>query len=716
MYTDYIFLDIYYIKGIINRQLIVQGAIIENNEFEFKIYYDDIEQPVNMNYHTDSGQFEIEQSVGKTVKMVKLILILDEKELLLFELKAGIFISFIKKVIKRIVRFFKKIKKLFILLGKGFKFLWKQHKFLVPPKFWPKYFQSFIKLLRRSVIFDYYISSDPSDYNKWLKENESEPKIYNFDYRPLISVLIPVYNVKSRYLADCLDSILAQNYDNWEICLVDDKSTNQETLDTITEYAQKDKRIKVKFRTENGHISRATNDALDMANGEFIALVDNDDILTVDALSEVVNVINTHQDIDLIYSDEDKINLKGERTDPHFKPDFSPDTLMSLNYITHLSVLRTSLVREIDGFTVGLEGAQDYDLLLRFTEKTSKIFHIPKVLYHWRIIPGSTSMEIDNKSYVVEAGIQTLQNALDRRGLKAKIVESKVKTLYRVEYDVSDEPLVSIIMPIRDQWKITSQCLESIYEKSSYKNFEIIIANNGSQEKQTYDLLNEYKKNHDNFKVVDIDIPFNYSKINNEAVKFAQGDYLILLNNDIKVLSSNWIEIMVGYAKLEHVGAVGAKLLYPDLKVQHGGVILGMGGVACHAFIDSVRNDIGHYGRLIVPYDFGAVTAACLAIKKSKFHEVGGLNEELAIAFNDIDFCVKLLDKGYYNLLAPQVELIHYESKSRGYDTTGEKYERFKIEHKYMREKWGDKIKYDPFYNINYSRTFWYLLDKKKIH
>ena len=576
---------------------------------------------------------------------------------------------------------------------------------------WKKYFKDF-KCRINGTTDRFYNPFYVSEYNKWLRENTKETEYKELKYQPKISILIPVYNIERRYLAACLDSILSQTYANYEVCLVDDHSTLEETKSTLTEYKNKDKRIKVKYRSENGHISKTTNDALKMATGDFVALMDDDDLLTPDALYKVVSVLNKNKNLDLIYSDEDKLNPKGLYCDPNFKPDFSPDTLLSLNYICHLVVLRRKIVEEVGGFTVGLEGAQDHDLLLKVTEKTNKIYHIPEILYHWRMIEGSTSMTISNKSYATDKGKLAIENALARRNIKGTVEKDELSTYYRVYYTYEKEPKISIIIPTRDYVDILKTCIDSIYEKTNYKNYEIIIANNDSKEKKTLDFFDEYKKKYKNFKVVDCIMEFNYSRINNIAVEKATGEYIVLLNNDTEVITGDWLKIMVGYAMQKHIGAVGPKLLYPDETVQHGGVILGLGGVASHAYIGATRDDFGMYGRLRVPYNYSACTAACLMIKKTKFLEVGGLEENLKVAYNDIDFNIKLLEKGYYNVFLPNVELLHYESKSRGLDTTSEKYKRFQLEEKYMYDKWKNKLTEDRFYNPNFSKKGWFMLDK----
>lgn len=537
---------------------------------------------------------------------------------------------------------------------------------------------------------------------KEMNDNKnSKVEVNNFTYNPLISILVPVYNVPEKWLRLCLNSVVEQTYKNWELCIVDDASPSAHIQMILEEYSQKDNRIKYMRREKNGHISATSNDALNLANGEFIALLDNDDELIPDALAEVVNVLNQNKNLDMIYSDEDKITIDGELIEPHFKPDWSPETFMSNNYICHFTVLRTKIVKEIGGFRVGYEGAQDYDLFLRFTEKTNRIHHISKVLYHWRMLETSTALNADSKNYAHDAGKLALEDALQRRGLHGEVVQ--YKNSYIVNYEPIGNPLVSIIIPTKDHANTLNTCLHSIYELSTYSNFEIIIVNNSSREQETFDLFNYYCERKDNIKVIDIDSPFNYSMLNNEAKKHCNGDYIVLLNNDIEVITPNWIELMLGYAQLEHVGAVGAKLLYPDNTVQHCGVVLGMMGLAGHIYKNATLDDDGYFCRLKIPFNYGAVTAACLMVSKEKFELVDGLDENLAVAFNDIDFNLKLLDKNYYNVVLPQVMLYHHESKSRGHEDTPEKIERFKGEIDYMKNKWETKVQQDSTYNQNFD-------------
>lgn len=711
MKYDEVGVKIQEINGVKNPQLNVIFTTT-NKKFDLDVKEDGKSIKYDCISLDGKRDFLLKSELSNKSKNIEAYMLTKKKRIKIISLKNNIFLRSKRKILSMIKYIFSKIKAFFYILGKGIRFAWREYHFLIPFSMWKKYIKDFKKALKNSDNI-FYNPFQINDYNNWLKENKNETDIEKLNYNPLISILIPVYNISKKYLSECLDSILSQSYENFEVCLVDDCSTLKETKDTLDEYLKKDKRIKVKVRKTNGHISKATNDALKMAKGEFICLVDDDDLLDKNALYETVKVLNDNKQIDMIYSDEDKIDVNERYCDPHFKPDFSPDTLLSLNYICHLTTIRRSIVLEVGGFEVGLEGAQDHDLFLKVTEKTSRIYHIPKILYHWRMVPGSTSMTISNKSYATDKGAIAIENALKRRKISGHVEKDTVSTYYRVVYDYKKEPLVSIIIPTRDFVDTLKVCVDSIYKKTIYKNFEIIVANNDSKEKETLDFFRKYEKKYDNFKVVDCIMEFNYSRINNEAIKKSKGKYIVLLNNDTEVITPNWLNIMVGYAMQKHIGTVGVKLLYPDTSVQHAGVIAGLGGVASHAYIGSSRDDLGMYGRLRVPYDYSANTAACIMVDKKKFNEVGGLEENLKVAYNDIDFNFKLLKKGYYNVFLPQVELFHFESKSRGLDTTSEKYKRFLIESDYMYKKWSEELKKDKFYNPNFSKNGWFMLDKK---
>ena len=698
------------IGGIKNPLITIEGFKYDDNDCEFLVYADK-EKMETTEYRIGKNNFVVRAVLPKKCKNVLVSLKENDSVTLIKTLKNYTFRRVMNKVYSVFYSFFHKLFLILQIVYFGVKKLWKDYHFLVPPKMWKKYWQSFKNRLKHNNALFAYDPYNPNDYNKWLEENEVIKTISDFKYNPLISILIPVYNIEAIYLKECVESILNQTYQNFEIILVDDCSTKKETVNALKEYENTDERIIVKYRKKNGHISKATNDALKLAKGQFIGLVDNDDTLRVDALSLVVEALNKNPDLDMIYSDEDKIDLNGKRCEPNFKPDYSPDLLLSYNYICHFTVLRKKIVEQIKGFRVGTEGVQDYDLFLRFTEKTDKIYHIPEILYHWRMVAGSTSMMIDNKNYALERGKTVLEDALKRRGIKGTVKICEDCPYYIVDYNLEKEPKVTILIPIRDHADITLQCLKSIYEKTKYQNYEVVIINNNSVEKETFELLDEYQKKYDNFKVIDANFEFNYSKINNLGVEKTKSDYILLLNNDIEVITPRWLNIMVGYASQKHVGAVGAKLLYPDNTIQHAGVIIGLGGIAGHAYVGAARYKQAWGGRLSVPINYSAVTAACLLVSRQKFLEVKGLDEKLQVAFNDVDFNLKLREKGYYNVFLPQVELYHYESKSRGLDTEGEKYKRFLREGDYLMNKWKDKF-YDPFYNKNYSLKYYYLLDR----
>lgn len=552
-----------------------------------------------------------------------------------------------------------------------------------------------------------------ASYPNWLARNEvldieaMTQEIATFHYQPKISIAMPVYNVEEKWLRLCIDSILNQVYTNWELCMADDASTDPNVKKILTEYQQLDERIRVVFREQNGHISEATNSALSIATGEFVALLDNDDELAINAFYEVVKVLNENPELDLIYSDEDKIDMDGNRSDPAFKPDWSPDLLLGTNYISHLGVYRRSILEEIGGFRKGYEGSQDYDLVLRFTEKTTKerIKHIPKVLYYWRMLPTSTAVDQGSKGYAFEAGLRAVQDALVRRGINGHATHGAANGLYDVYYDIESEKLVSIIIPTKNGYKDVQRCVSSIIEKTTYQNYEIIMADNGSTDPKMHELYAEFEQQlPGRFFVESIDIPLNFSTINNRAAKKAHGEYLLFLNNDTEVITENWLTLMVSFAQQERIGCVGAKLLYPNNTVQHAGVILGLGGVAGHGHYGYPHGDLGYFGRLAINVNYSAVTAACLLMKKADFDAVGGFEEAFTVAFNDVDLCLKVQALGRDNVWLHEAELYHFESQTRGYDDKGKKKKRFEQEKVMMEEKWGPLIENDPFYNPNLTR------------
>ena len=515
---------------------------------------------------------------------------------------------------------------------------------------------------------------------------------------------MPVYNTPEVFLREAIQSVLDQVYPDWELCIADDASTAPHIRGILEEYQRKDSRIKVVFRTQNGHISATSNSALELATGEFIGLLDHDDVLTPDALYEVVSLLNQNPAADMIYSDEDKLNEKGELTGHFFKPDWCPDSFLSRMYTCHFGVYRREIINQIGGFRVGYEGSQDYDLVLRFTEKTNQIFHIPKILYHWRIHSSSAAGGTEAKPYAYEAAKRALQDAIDRRG-ELGIVQDVPEYLgrYWVRYKILDYKRVSIIIPTRDLGAVLNRCLESIFTKTLYPNYEVILIDNGSIEPETQDIINDWKqKEPQRFRSYRLDIPFNFSKIINYGVQQASGDYLLLLNNDTEVITPDWIDGMVEQAQRHSIGAVGVLLRYPEGQIQHAGVILGMGRVAAHSHQYCLETDPGYQGQIICMNNYLAVTAACLMCRREVFDEVNGLDEKLAVAYNDVDFCLKLIQQRYYNIYLPHIELYHHESKSRGLvENTPEKLARFMNESTIMRQRWKGFIQNDPCYNPN---------------
>jgi len=540
-----------------------------------------------------------------------------------------------------------------------------------------------------------YVFSEP-EYTDDLKTN-----LINFSFRPLISIIMPVFDVDPKWLSLAIQSIKTQWYNKWELCIVDDNSGNAETIKYLRSI--KDKNINIRYSSENLGISAASNEALSMARGDYVALMDHDDELTPDAIFEVVKTIN-RQGAEFIYSDEDKLELDGTYSEPHFKPDYSPDMFLSQNYLSHLTVIKKSLIDQAGGFTTGLDGAQDYDLYLKVLEHTDKVAHIPKVLYHWRKIPGSTAAVFDDKSYAQDAGALALSQAVQRRGLDAEVVGGKYPGTYRVKYAINALPLISIIIPFKDKPDLLKMCIESILGKSSYSNFEIIGISNNSEEEETFAEMDRLKSLDTRISFFEHNVPFNFSEINNYAVRnHANGEHVLLLNNDIEIISPEWIESLLEFSQRNDVGAVGAKLYYPNGNLQHTGIIIGIGSVAGHSHKYQDGNHHGYFSRPNIVQNLSAVTGACLMVKKEIFEEVGGLDaENLKIAFNDVDFCLRIREKGYLNVYTPYCEAIHHESVSRGYEETKEQQERFAREVKFMASRHKELLESgDPYYNCN---------------
>ncbi|WP_242698628.1 glycosyltransferase family 2 protein [Alteromonas sp. 5E99-2] len=523
------------------------------------------------------------------------------------------------------------------------------------------------------------------------------------------SIVLPTYNTDPIYLKECIDSVINQTHSKWELCIVDDASTNSQTIDVLKSYQEKYSNIKVKFLKQNGHISKSSNEALGMVSNDYVLLLDHDDTLPQHTLSFFTQAISDNPKAEMFYGDEDKIDEHGNRRQPHFKPDWNLDLLLSQNYICHPVVYKTSLLKEIGGFRLGVEGAQDHDLLLRATASLSReqIVHLPYILYHWRVIENSTASDASAKPYTTDAGIEAINNFISEYHKDARVEMGTYPNTYKVNWRLPKAlPLVSLIIPTRDGYDILKQCLESIYLRTSYSNIEIIVVDNQTTCPKTLSLFSEYSNEKDNFRLLKWNKPFNYSAINNFAVSQARGEVVGLINNDIEVINREWLSEMVSHALRTEIGCVGAKLYYPNNTIQHAGVILGIGGVAGHSHKYFHRSEPGYFTRLQLVQNMSAVTGACLVVRKSIFEEVGGLNErDLTVAFNDVDFCLKVHAAGYRNLFTPWAELYHHESISRGEEDTPEKISRFNKECDYMKETWGDLLNADPAYNQNLSST-----------
>lgn len=521
--------------------------------------------------------------------------------------------------------------------------------------------------------------------------------------RPLISIVMPVYNIAEKWLRRCLDSVRAQAYPDWELCIADDASDKPHVRTVLEEYVARDSRIKVVYRESNGHISAASNSALELVTGSHIALLDHDDEFAPDALFRVAMAVLAQPQARLFYSDEDKIDESGERFDPYFKPDWNPDLFFSQNFISHLGVYETALVNQVGGFRPGYEGSQDYDLALRCIARLRpcQIVHIPHVLYHWRASSGSTALALGEKDYAVEAGRKALEEHFRCRGERVEVESSQGG--YRVRRaEPKPSPSVEIIIPTRDRVDLLRPCIESILDRSSYENFRVMVVDNQSTEDETLSYLETIAKD-DRVRVISFDAPFNYSRLNNSAVAQSRADLVVLLNNDVEVIASGWLEEMAAHASRPEVGAVGAKLYYPDGTIQHAGVVIGLFGVAGHIYCGEPGGATGQMGRAKLTQNYSAVTAACLMLSRAKFNEVEGLNETLQVAFNDVDLCLKLCKRGYWNVWTPFAELVHHESVSRGREDTAEKKRRFLGEAAYMRDTWGELVLDDPAYNPNLS-------------
>lgn len=547
-------------------------------------------------------------------------------------------------------------------------------------------------------------------YKIWISKNEPDTAALEgqkrlageFSPRPKISIITPVFNPDKKIFIEMLESVVKQTYDNWELCLAD-ASTEAYAREIIERYAGRDKRIKTRYLEANKGIAGNSNEALSLAAGDFIALLDHDDTLAPFALFEIVNAIIKNPDADFIYSDEDKISKNGKRRlDPYFKPDWSPDTLRSCNYITHLSVFRKELIDRLGGFREGFDGAQDYDLILRASEQARHIFHIPKVLYHWRVARGSAASSLHNaKPYAYEAAKKALKEHIMRSGSEGEVSDGVFHGAYNISYHLSSLPSVAIIIPTKDKVGILKKCVESVLSLSTYNNYTILIVDNQSEDQDTLKYYCAIERD-PKIKIIKYGEKFNYSAVNNYAVKHVNSEYIIFLNNDTEVISCDWIENMLGFAQRQDVGAVGAMLYYPNETIQHAGVILGLGGIGGHPFVSFKRSSSGYKGRAKIAQNLSAVTAACMMVRKEVFLEAGCFDEGLSYAFNDVDLCLRIRQCGYLVVFTPFAELYHHESLTRGRDNTPEKQERFQNEIKLFRLKWKLILEAgDPYYSPN---------------
>jgi O-antigen biosynthesis protein len=552
-------------------------------------------------------------------------------------------------------------------------------------------------------------------YLQWIAHNEPAAQTYaqlseqvqRWSLRPLVSVLMPTYNSPLIYLKEAVESVQAQIYPHWELCIADDASTDPEVRAYLQALTQEDPRVVLTLREKNGHISASSNCALASSKGEWVALLDHDDRLHPLALFHVVNALQARPDAQIVYSDEDKIDVQGLRFGPYFKGEYNRELMWAQNMISHLGCYRRDTLTEIGGFRLGFEGSQDYDLALRVLERCrpDQVIHVPHVLYHWRAIVGSTALAPDQKPYADSASRRALREHLARIGISAEVDPApEIPNMNRVRPQLPETlPLVSILIPTRDRVELLRKCVISIELQSSYPHLEIVIVDNGSTDPECLIYLDSLVQK--GIQVIRDARPFNYSALNNLAAQHAKGEFLCLMNNDIEILTPNWLEEMLSFAALPGIGAVGAKLWYPNAQdgLQHGGVVIGLGGVAGHAHVGLLKGQVGYFGRMALHHRLVAVTAACLLIRKSSYLQVGGLDESIAVAFNDVDFCLRLHQAGFACVMTPYAEMVHHESASRGDDLSDAQRERFMAEEKFMHQRWGDLLQNDPFFSPNLS-------------
>ena len=581
-------------------------------------------------------------------------------------------------------------------IQKGFRYL----KHYGPKEFWIRLHERF--------------EPEEVPYGPWYaayvpdEEALEKQRKHKFNYAPLISIAVPAYQTPVEFLKQMIVSLISQTYTGWELCIANASPDNEEMQRVLADYSAKDVRVRFCSLKENLGIAENTNRAFAMAKGEFIGLLDHDDLLAPNALYEIVNTLQDHPQADALYTDEDKVTTDlDEHFQPHLKPDFNLDLLRSNNYICHFFVVRKSIVEKAGGFRKEFDGAQDYDFIFRCTENAREVLHVPEILYHWRTHKASTADNPASKMYAFEAGKRAIEAHLERTGTKGTVSHTQDLGFYRVKYPVQGEPLVSVIIPNKDEKETLQTCLESLKKNTSYQNFEIIIIENNSTTGEIFKYYKELSRDQQ-IHLLRWGKEFNYSAINNFGVAHARGEYLLFLNNDVKSIEPDWMEEMLGVCQRPEVGGVGAKLIYPDNTIQHAGCVIGMGGIAGHMFVDMPADRTGYLHKASLLQDMSAVTAACLMMKKEVFEQAGGFTEELAVAFNDVDLCLKVRKNNHLIVYDPYAKLYHMESKTRGAEDSKEKVRRFQTEIEYMRCHWMDILKNgDPYYNKNLSLTKW---------
>ena len=581
-------------------------------------------------------------------------------------------------------------------IQKGFRYL----KHYGPKEFWIRLHERF--------------EPEEVPYGPWYEayipdeETLETQRKHKFDYKPLISIAVPAYQTPVEFLKQMIESLISQTYSEWELCIANASPDNEEMQKVLADYSARDSRVRFCNLKENLGIAENTNQAFAMAKGEFMGLLDHDDLLAPNALYEIVKALQDHPEADALYTDEDKVTTElDEHFQPHLKPDFNLDLLRSNNYICHFFVVRRSIVEKAGGFRKEVDGAQDYDFIFRCTENAREVLHVPEILYHWRTHKASNADNPASKMYAFEAGKRAIEANLERTGTKGIVSHTRDLGFHRVKYPVQGNPLVSVIIPNKDEKETLQTCLEMLEKNTSYQNFEIIIIENNSTTDEIFKYYKELSKD-PRIHLLRWGKEFNYSAINNFGVAHAKGEYLLFLNNDVKAINPDWMEEMLGVCQRPEVGGVGAKLIYPDNTIQHAGCVIGMGGIAGHMFVDMPADRTGYLHKASLLQDMSAVTAACLMMKKNVFEEAGGFTEDLAVAFNDVDLCLKVRKNDHLIVYDPYARLYHMESKTRGAEDSKEKIRRFQTEIEYMRCHWLDILKNgDPYYNKNLSLTKW---------